>query len=215
MTLIICVLLVATTLISVSFWALYTRYVTEEKQTSMRKTADSVVTLTKAYSSYYLRDVEYRTNLAVAAAASGSDIVICTEEGMVCICANDIQNCAHLGHSLGRTTAEKVFTSGAPNPVSLIHIIGEPTDRFALLKDLCVAIERHVEAIANPEKREEIVEMYKSILWRSDGMHKYAIPGGETFMAAIEDISPAGYLFLRDDKGEIRKFAFKEVQYIL
>lgn len=116
---------------------------------------------------------------------------------------------------VGLNVNQKVFTSGAPNPVSLIHIIGEPTDRFALLKDLCVAIERHVEAIANPEKREEIVEMYKSILWRSDGMHKYAIPGGETFMAAIEDISPAGYLFLRDDKGEIRKFAFKEVQYIL
>ena len=116
---------------------------------------------------------------------------------------------------VGLNVNQKVFTSGAPNPVSLIHIIGEPTDRFALLKDVCAAIERHVEAIANPEKREEIVEMYKSILWRSEGMHKYAIPGGETFMAAIEDISPAGYLFLRDDKGEIRKFAFKEVQYIL
>lgn len=116
---------------------------------------------------------------------------------------------------VGLNVNQKVFTSGAPNPVSLIHIIGEPTDRFALLKDVCAAIERHVEAIANPEKREEIVEMYKSILWRSDGMYKYAIPGGETFMATIEDISPAGYLFLRDDKGEIRKFAFKEVQYIL
>ena len=112
MTLIVCVLLVATTLIGVSFWALFTRYVTDEKQTSMRETADSVVQLTKAYSSFYLRDVEYRTNLAVAAAASGSDIVICTEEGQVCICASDIQNCSHIGHSLGRTTAEKVFTSG-------------------------------------------------------------------------------------------------------
>ena len=86
MTLIICVLLVATTLIGVSFWALYTRYVTDEKQTSMRKTADSVVTLTKAYSSYYLRDVEYRTNMAVAADASGSDIVICTEGDGLHLC---------------------------------------------------------------------------------------------------------------------------------
>ena len=54
MTLIVCVLLVATTLIGVSFWALFTRYVTDEKQTSMRETADSVVQLTKAYSSFYL-----------------------------------------------------------------------------------------------------------------------------------------------------------------
>ncbi len=116
---------------------------------------------------------------------------------------------------VGLNVNQKVFTSGAPNPVSLIHILGEPTDRYTLLKDVCSAIEKHVEAIADDEKRKEIVDMYKSILWRSDGFHKYAIPGGETFMAEIVDISPAGYLSLRDDKGVVRQFAFKEVQYIL
>lgn len=113
MTLIICVLLVATTLIGVSFWALFTRYVAEEKQSNMRDTADSVVQLTKAYSAFYLRDIEFRTNLAVASAASGCDIVICTADGEVCICARDIQNCKHIGHTLGRSVAEKVFRNGS------------------------------------------------------------------------------------------------------
>lgn len=112
LTLIICILLAATTLIGVSFWALFTRYVREEKQDAMRDTAESVVRLTKAYSAFYLRDMEFQTNLAVAAAASGNDILICTAEGKVCICATDIQECTHIGHSLGRTVAERVFENG-------------------------------------------------------------------------------------------------------
>lgn len=112
MTLIICVLLAATTLIGISFWVLFSRNTTEEKLNDMKKTADSVVQITAAYSAFYLRDSEFRTNLAVAAAASNSDVVICTPDGQVCICAEDLQRCPHIGHSIGQKTADSIFENG-------------------------------------------------------------------------------------------------------
>lgn len=113
MTLIICVLLVATTLIGVSFWALFTRYVTEEKEKSLRQTAESVVRVVEAYSSFSLRSMAFRANLAVAATSADSDIVICTTDGTVCICATELQDCPHIGHSLGRAVAERIFQNGS------------------------------------------------------------------------------------------------------
>ena len=44
-TLIVCVLLVATTLTAVSFWALFDRYTRQERERSLGSTADSVAAL--------------------------------------------------------------------------------------------------------------------------------------------------------------------------
>ena len=109
MTLILCLLLTATVLIGVSFWALFTLYAKDEKQTTLRSTADSVCTLLKAYSASYLDNWDFRTNLAVAASASDNDIVLCDPDGVVRICANDIQGCEHVGKSIGKSTAGQIF----------------------------------------------------------------------------------------------------------
>lgn len=111
-TLIVCVLLVATTLTAVSFWALFDRYTTQERERSLGSTADSVAALVEAYSASYLNDWGFRTNLSVASAASENDILICDAEGTVRICAQDIQRCEHIGGTLGAETAEQVFRSG-------------------------------------------------------------------------------------------------------
>ncbi len=112
LTLIICLLLAATTLIGISFSAVFTRYIEEEKLTSMQTTANSVAALVEAYSASYLNDWRFRTNLAVASNASDCDIVLCDAEGSVRICAQDLQVCTHLGHSLGKTTAKRIFEEG-------------------------------------------------------------------------------------------------------
>ena len=137
------------------------------------------------------------------------------------ICGILIEN-SLLGNEISRTIVgvgvnvnQKDFRSDAPNPVSLIHVIGEETDRKELLTEICAAIERCVEAIADDEERRQIVMIYKSMIWRREGEHKYCIPGGETFMAEIVDIAPSGHITLRDTEGVERVFAFKEVQYIL
>lgn len=116
---------------------------------------------------------------------------------------------------VGLNVNQKKFSPMAPNPVSLIHITGVETDRRELLEKICTAIKDAVEAIADTQKREEIVAEYKSMLWRRGGLYKYAIPGGETFYAEITDIEPTGHLILKDKYGDLHRFAFKEVQYIL
>lgn len=112
LTLIICILLVATILIGVSFWALYNRYAAQERESSLGSAADSVAALVEAYSVSYLNDWGFRTNLAVAAAASENDILICDTDGVARICAMDIQRCEHIGRTIGSDTAEQVAQGG-------------------------------------------------------------------------------------------------------
>lgn len=111
-TLIICVLLAATMLTGMAFWAVFEYYTTQEHERSLGSTADSVAQLVEAYSASYLNDWSFRTNLSVASAASENDILICDTGGTVRICAQDIQRCTHIGSSIGTETAEKVFRQG-------------------------------------------------------------------------------------------------------
>ena len=116
---------------------------------------------------------------------------------------------------VGLNVNQKNFKSDAPNPVSLIHITGEETDRAVLLDEICSAISRCIDATKTEKGRKDIVAMYKSHIWRREGAHKYRIPDGETFRAEIVDIASSGHITLRDTDGKDRIFAFKEVQYIL
>ena len=111
LTMILCLLLAATLMIGVSFWVFFRRYVTSSEESSLRSTADTVAMLARAYDGEYLGDMDFRTNLSVAAAASECDILICDTIGTVRICANDIQACEHLGRSIGSTTASRILRS--------------------------------------------------------------------------------------------------------
>lgn len=113
LTLILCILLGATILLGVSFWALYSRYMVQMEEGSLQSTADSVSGLVEAYSASYLNDWDFRTNLAVAASASENDILICDANGTACICAEDLQSCEHLGRSIGKKNAQRLFANGS------------------------------------------------------------------------------------------------------
>ena len=113
LTMILCLLLAATLMIGVSFWAFFRRYVTNSEEGSLRSTADTVALLAQAYAEDCLSSMDFRTNLSVAAAASECDILICDTNGTVRICANDIQACEHLGRSIGTSTASWLFRNGS------------------------------------------------------------------------------------------------------
>lgn len=113
--LILCILLGATILLGVVFWAVFTRDAERTEQGSLQSTADSVGGLVEAYGAGYLNDWSFRTNLAVAASASENDIVICDTWGIVRICAADIQDCDHLGRSIGWRSADMLFREGGMN----------------------------------------------------------------------------------------------------
>lgn len=113
LTLILCILLGATILLGVSFWALFTRYIVQTEESSLRSTADSVSGLVEAYSAMYLNDWSFRTNLSVAAGASQNDILILDADGTVRICAADIQACEHQGRTIGEKNADRLFENGS------------------------------------------------------------------------------------------------------
>lgn len=109
MVLIICLLLVATTLIGISFWALSYRQTIQNRERALRSSASAVAKLASAYSGAYLTGWGFRTNLSVASAASESDLLICDTTGTVIQCAQHIQSCEHLGRSIGESAAKQVF----------------------------------------------------------------------------------------------------------
>jgi len=59
-----------------------------------------------------------------------------------------------------------------------------------------------------------ITRDYFSHLYRKNEMGRYRDTKGE-FKAEIKDIDKAGYLFLKRENGEISRYAFKEVEFIL
>lgn len=101
MTVTLCLLLAATLLIGLTFWGLYTRTAAEQKESSLRSTANSVAELVRAYSGAYYDSWAFRTYLSVAAEASENDILLCDAEGTVQLCTQEFQGCEHVGKSLG------------------------------------------------------------------------------------------------------------------
>ena len=107
---------------------------------------------------------------------------------------------------VGINVNQQQFHSDAPNPVSLWQIHGHETDREALLQGILDRFFLYVN--------QDVKERYKAILYRRKGFHPYCDKKG-TFMATLEDVEDDGHLLLRDDSGRDRRYAFKEVSFIL
>lgn len=135
-TLIVGLLLAATILLGLSFWGLFNRYITSERKESLSNTADAVAALSRVYSSVQSisGDWDFRMNLALATAASGNDILICSPEGQTLVCAQDVQGCRHVNQFIGQDTAAAILA-------------GDDAD----LNDVATAIYGHDRiAVANP-----------------------------------------------------------------
>ena len=59
-----------------------------------------------------------------------------------------------------------------------------------------------------------IADRYQAALFRKEGIHFYKDSEG-TFNAGIVEVEADGHLVLQDETGKIRRYLFKEVQYIL
>ncbi|MCR5511956.1 MAG: biotin--[acetyl-CoA-carboxylase] ligase [Prevotella sp.] len=108
---------------------------------------------------------------------------------------------------VGLNVNQQEFQSKAPNPVSLWQITGQETDREQLLKDILQALDKYMA-------HGDLGEMYRSQLYRRKGFHPYADKDG-AFMAEIVDVEDDGHLLLSDDSGRERRYAFKEVTFII
>lgn len=107
---------------------------------------------------------------------------------------------------VGLNINQREFHSDAPNPVSLWQIYERETDREQLLLDILRAFEKYLG--------QDLHQQYCSMLYRRQGYHPYADKDG-VFMAKLIDVEDDGHLVLHDDNGQERRYAFKEVQFII
>lgn len=113
---------------------------------------------------------------------------------------------------IGLNINQASFVSDAPNPVSLLQIMGREYDLDEVLSAILQATAMRY-AMCNDD-REGLRQAYANVLYRREGYYKYRDADGE-FEAAIRDVRPDGYLLLVDRAGREREYAFKEVAFVI
>lgn len=126
-----------------------------------------------------------------------------------------------MGRQIMRTIAgvgvninQQEFLSDAPNPVSVLQLTGKNHEIADVAKALGEKIDSRMAQIAEEGR---VHAEFLSKLWRGDGrLYPFRdVARNEEINARIEDIAPDGILSLRTDEGDLRKYAFKEVEFIL
>lgn len=110
---------------------------------------------------------------------------------------------------IGLNVNQAVFLSDAPNPVSLLQLLGHEVDREALLQRFLKALGDAFAMTA-----EELSAAYRQKLYRQDGYYDYQDASG-MFKAKLLDVLIDGRLVLLDADGKARYYAFKEVSFII
>ena len=119
---------------------------------------------------------------------------------------------------VGLNVNQRQFRSDAPNPVSIWQICEQETDRSQLLQEIlhsfCRLMPPADAAGVESPSGQALKARYLSLLYRRRGFHPYADHTGP-FMAELLDVEDDGHLLLRDDGGRVRRYAFKEVLFVM
>jgi len=110
---------------------------------------------------------------------------------------------------VGLNVNQKSFFSNAPNPVSLSQITGKRQNRKQLLQQIC----QNIMELYYEMDKEKIRKIYAESLYRKSGFYSFEA-NNETFQAKIKEVQTDGMLELETEKGELKSFYFKEVQFI-
>jgi BirA family biotin operon repressor/biotin-[acetyl-CoA-carboxylase] ligase len=113
---------------------------------------------------------------------------------------------------IGLNVNQEIFSSNAPNPISLKQIIEKETELKPLLETMvCKILLRYEELKAG--NTESIITAYHNSLYRRSGFHTYKDANG-TFQARTERVTDDGTLSLITNSGEKRSYTFKEVIFM-
>lgn len=114
---------------------------------------------------------------------------------------------------IGLNINQRTFLSDAPNPVSLFQILERETDRETLLKDFLQRFQTYYLHL----ERQDFSAIHKSYLQHLYRRGEWAKFRDETgiFEGRILNVEPTGRLIVETTEGALRKFAFKEIAYIL
>lgn len=111
---------------------------------------------------------------------------------------------------IGLNINQKVFLSKAPNPISLIQILGKSLNRKRILNEIF----SNFEVLYNNFDEKSIKQSYFEYLYRNAGFYSY-IDNGMVFRARIMQVLADGQLELETSTGEIKSYYFKEVEFLI
>lgn len=114
---------------------------------------------------------------------------------------------------IGINLNQEVFLSSAPNPVSLRQVTGKEYNPIEILAGVMQRMQENYFSLQHGET-ETIARRYHKALFRNEGTHPFRDSKGE-FTAQIAGVEPDGHLVLLDNADKIRRYVFKEVQYVL
>lgn len=114
---------------------------------------------------------------------------------------------------VGININQALFTSNAPNPVSLFQIIKQETNPEEVLYAFLNTFVSLYNTLQTGNTS-YIYNRYKDALYRRKGYYTYQDKHG-FFKATIKDVLPNGTLLLTTEQGQERQYAFKEVSFIL
>ena len=117
---------------------------------------------------------------------------------------------------IGLNINQEVFYSDAPNPVSLKQILNVDIDiQEVMMKVVHGIVGGYRQLESNfVITQQAIGTLYRKNLYRHKGLFPYRDAQGE-FMAEYQEIEPDGHLILKDEQGMLRRYAFKEVSFVL
>lgn len=114
---------------------------------------------------------------------------------------------------IGVNLNQESFDSSLPNPVSLKQITGEYYEQSIMLEEVRELLFSYYEKLRRGEMQ-IIAEEYRDSLFRKTGYHLFN-DNTNDFIARIKDVASDGTLVLQTENGNERRFAFKEVRYVL
>ncbi len=114
---------------------------------------------------------------------------------------------------IGINLNQESFDSSLPNPVSLKQITEEYYKQSIILGEVRELLFSYYEQLRRGEIQ-IIAENYRDSLFRKTGYHLFN-DNTNDFIARIKNVAPDGTLILETESGDERRFAFKEVRYVL
>ena len=114
---------------------------------------------------------------------------------------------------VGVNINQQRFVSDAPNPISLFQILGRETDRMEIMHQIVECFDHHL-SILEKVGYDKIRERYLAMLYRKEGIHEYVDSEG-CFHALFKTVEDDGHLVLERSDGVLRRYAFKEVQFVV
>lgn len=117
---------------------------------------------------------------------------------------------------MGLNINQDSFGENIPNPISLKQIIGVDIDREEVFMNIIHNIVSSYRLLEeNFEKMASSLRiLYLRKLYRRNGYYPYQDAQG-IFKAQFEHIDSYGHLYLQDEEGKVRRYAFKEVEFLL